>query len=300
MKADYREEPCRSALNRVKGMGFSWSLNPYMGCAHRCTFCYVRAFERRADRPSDDRYGTSLRVKTNIVEVLRAELRRASWRRELVAIGAATDPYQPAEATYRLTRGCLAALAHARNPFGIVTRAPLVVRDLDLLQEASRRAEISVSVSIPTLDEEVWRKTEPGTPHPRQRLRAVRALVDGGIHAGIGMAPLLPGLSTDPKKIGDVVRGARDAGATFLWANTLYLKPGTREHFLEHLKNDWPERLPFYEQMYHGRAYLPREKTQAIKDVVSGFRRRYDIADRRPHAIRPETAPEPEQISLAI
>jgi DNA repair photolyase len=300
MKAEYREEPCRSALNRVKGMGFSWSLNPYMGCAHRCTFCYVRAFERRADRPADDRYGVSLRVKTNIVEVLKSELARPSWRRELVAIGAATDPYQPAEATYKLTRGCLAALGRARTPFGIVTRAPLVVRDLDLLQEASRHAEVSVSFSIPTLDEAIWRATEPGTPHPRQRLRAVRALVDGGIKAGVGMAPLLPGLSADPEKIRDVVRGARDAGATFLWANTLYLKPGTREHFLENLARDWPRLLPFYEQMYHGRAYLPREKTQAVKDEVSRFRRGYDIADRRPHAIRPLTPPEPEQTKLAI
>src|SRR5215470_10668602 len=155
MRVEYREEPCKVALNRVKGMGFTWSLNPYMGCVHRCTFCYVRAFERRADRPSDDRYGVSLRVKTNVAEVLRVELARPSWRRELVAIGAATDPYQPAEAAYRLTRKCLAALAHARNPFGIVTRAPLVVRDLDLLQEASRRAEVSVNFSIPTLDERI-------------------------------------------------------------------------------------------------------------------------------------------------
>jgi len=300
MKAEYREEPCRSALNRVKGMGFSWSLNPYMGCAHRCTFCYVRAFERRADRPSDDRYGTSLRVKTNIAEVLRMELARPSWRRELVAIGAATDPYQPAEALYRLTRACLAALARARNPFGIVTRAPLVARDLDLLQEASRRAEVSVSFSVPTLDENIWRITEPGTPHPRQRLKALATLVNEGIQAGVGMAPLLPGLSADPTKIRDVVRAARDAGATFLWANTLYLKPGTREHFLEHLARDWPEQLPFYEQLYYGRAYLPREKTQAVKDVVARFRKRYDIADRRPHAIRPEPVAEPEQTSLGI
>ncbi len=119
MRAAYREEPCRSALNRVTGMGFTWSLNPYMGCAHRCAFCYVRGFERRADRPSDDRYGASVRVKINVVEVLRAELRRRSWRRETVAIGAATDPYQPAEGRYRLTRGCIEVLGrrtHAVQP----------------------------------------------------------------------------------------------------------------------------------------------------------------------------------------
>ncbi len=115
MRAEYREEPCRSALNRVQGMGFGWSLNPYMGCVHRCTFCYVRAFEKRADRPSDDRYGTSIRVKTNVAEVLRRELARASWEREGVTIGAATDPYQPVEGRYRLTRACIEALADARE-----------------------------------------------------------------------------------------------------------------------------------------------------------------------------------------
>src|SRR5919201_5350922 len=140
-------------------MGFKWSLNPYMGCVHRCTFCYVRAFERRADRPSDDRYGSSIRVKVNVVEVLREELARPSWQREPVAIGAATDPYQPAEGRYRLTRGCLTALAAARNPFSIVTRGPMIVRDLDVLVEAAARADVSVNFSIPTLDPEVWRRT---------------------------------------------------------------------------------------------------------------------------------------------
>src|SRR6187455_2058769 len=138
---EYREEPCRSALNRVKGMPFDWSLNPYTGCAHRCTFCYVRAFEARADRPFDDRYGRSIRVKVNVAQVLRAELARPSWPFEQVAIGAATDPYQPAEGRYRLTRACLEVLADAANPFSIITRGPMIVRDLDVLVEAARRAD---------------------------------------------------------------------------------------------------------------------------------------------------------------
>src|SRR5206468_6713664 len=192
MRIEYREEPCKSALNPVKGMGFKWSLNPYMGCVHRCTFCYVRNFEKRSDRPSDDRYGASIRVKTNVADVLRRELARASWERESVAIGAATDPYQPAEGRYRLTRGCLEALRDASNPFSIITRGPLIIRDVDVLAEAARRASVSVTFSIPTLDEEVWRRTEPGTAHPRQRLRALKALVDAGIKASVGMAPILP------------------------------------------------------------------------------------------------------------
>src|SRR5947209_3331105 len=187
MRVEYREEPCRSALNRVKGMGFQWSLNPYMGCVHRCTFCYVRAFEKRADRPSDDRYGRSIRVKTNVAEVLRRELARSSWDREIVAIGAATDPYQPAEGRYKLTRACLQALAQAANPFSIITRGPLIVRDLDVLVEAARRAPVGVTFSIPTLDPEIWRRTEPGTAPPHQRLRALQQLVAAGVNVGVGL-----------------------------------------------------------------------------------------------------------------
>src|SRR6059058_708459 len=169
MPIEYCEEPCKVALNRVKGMPFEWSLNPYMGCAHRCTFCYVRAFERRADRPSDERYGTSIRVKVNVPEVLRAELARRSWTGEHVAIGAATDPYQPAEGRYRLTRACLEVLRDAAQDFSIITRGPLIVRDAELLAAASRRADVSVTFSVPTLDRDVWRTTEPGTFPPHQR-----------------------------------------------------------------------------------------------------------------------------------
>ena len=140
---------------RVQGMGFNWTLNPYMGCAHRCTFCYVRAFEQRSDRPSDDRYGTSIRVKTNIAEVLRKELARSTWQREQVTVGAATDPYQPVEGKYKLTRACLEVFRDAANPFGIITRGPMIVRDIDVLVEASQRADVSVTFSIPTLDEDV-------------------------------------------------------------------------------------------------------------------------------------------------
>src|SRR5260221_4328193 len=157
MRVEYREEPCRSALNRVKGMGFGWSLNPYMGCVHRCTFCYVGAFEQRADRPSDERYGRSIRVKTNVAEVLRRELSRPSWKGEVVAIGAATDPYQPAEGRYRLTRACLEALRDAANPLQIITRGPLIVRDVDVLADAARRANVAGTVSVPAPDEGVWR-----------------------------------------------------------------------------------------------------------------------------------------------
>ena len=205
MRVEYREEPCKVALNRVKGMPFEWSLNPYMGCVHRCTFCYVRAYERRADRPSGERYGTSIRVKVNVAEVLRAELARPSWQGDGIAVGAATDPYQPAEGRYRLTRSCVEALRDASASFHVITRGPLIVRDAALLAEAAARADVSVTFSVPTVDEDVWRTTEPGTAPPLQRLRALRVLVDAGVRASVGMAPLLPGLSDHPSQIERVI-----------------------------------------------------------------------------------------------
>jgi DNA repair photolyase len=268
MKAEYREEPCRNALNRVQGMPFKWSLNPYMGCAHRCTFCYVRAFELRAGRPSDTRYGSSIRVKVNAADVLRRELARRSWKHELVAIGAATDPYQPAEGRYRLTRACLGVLAEAQNPFSIISRGPLMVRDIDVLQDASRRAGVSVTFSIPTLDDRVWRTTEPGTAHPRNRLRAVSMLARAGIDVSVGIAPVLPGLSDSVASIDRVVKAAHDAGARNVWTRVLYLPPGTREHFLEQLGRDWPDHVPEYEELYRGRAYLPKDQDGRIQAIV--------------------------------
>jgi DNA repair photolyase len=297
MPVEYREEPCRTALNPVRGMAFAWSLNPYMGCAHRCTFCYVRAYELRADRPADDRYGRAIRVKVNVAEVLRRELARRGWRRESVAVGAATDPYQPVEGAYRLTRRCLQVLAAARNPFSLVTRGPLVIRDVDVLQEAARRAEVEVSVSVATLDESIRRRTEPGTAPPRQRLRAVRVLVEAGIRAGVGIAPVLPGLTDHPDQLADVIRAARDAGATHVWCNPLFLRPGTREHFLASLARDWPELLPRYEQLYRG-AYLASADAEPIKRRVAALRESAGIADRRPAPLRPP--PEPEQLDLAV
>jgi DNA repair photolyase len=258
----------------------------------------VRAFERRADRPADERYGRSIRVKVNAPEVLRSELARPGWRRETVAIGAATDPYQPAEGHYRVTRRCLEVLAAARNPFSIVTRGPLVVRDIDILQAGARRAEVSVSFSVPTLDPRVWRTTEPGTAPPRQRLRALRMLVDAGIKAGVGVAPILPGLSDRPEQLEEVVRAARDAGATFVWASLLYLREGTREHFLSSLARHWPEELARYEQLYSGGAYLPRRQCEPILRLVADLRERHEVTDRR--AIRLAPPPEPAQLALVI
>jgi len=295
VRVEYRLEPCKSALTSVKGMPFKWSLNPYMGCAHRCTFCYVRHFELRADRPSGEAYGRSIRIKTNVAEVLHRELWQKSWQREEVSLGSATDPYQPAEGRFQLTRACIVELTRASTPFSIITRGPLVVRDIDVLQDASSRVDASVYLSIPTLDERVWRTTEPGTARPRSRLEAVRRLADAGVPVGVGIAPILPGLSDRPDQLEAVVREARAAGARNIWASVVHLRPGVREHFLATLAGDWPEQVSRYEALFASRAYLPTSVTAPMTEPVrhataaTGSRRREPLPRR-----------EPAQLALAV
>jgi DNA repair photolyase len=292
------EKECRTALNPVRGMPFDWSLNPYTGCEHRCTFCYVRAFERRADRASGDGYGRTVLVKTNVVAVLRGELSRRSWKREPVIIGSATDPYQPAEGRYRLTRGCLQALHDHRTPTHITTRGPMIVRDVDMLVELSRRVRVTVCISVPSLDPDVVRRTEPGTAPPRQRLRALQILADADVRAGVLMAPILPGISDDPRALREVLAAARDSGAAFAGAGALRLAPGTREHFMDHLGADWPEMLAEYRRLFGGRAGLPASYTGALQDTVSRLRAEVRLADRSASYITPP--PQPLQLALPL
>ena len=295
VRVEYRSEPCKSALTAVRGMPFRWSLNPYMGCAHRCTFCYVRHFEQRADRPSDERYGRSIRIKPNVAEVLRRELTRPSWHRDDVALGTATDPYQPAEGRFRLTRACLVELDAAWTPFSIVTRGPLVVRDIDVLHDASQRAGAEVFLSIPTLDEHVLRTTEPGTAPPSSRLETVRRLATAGIDVGVGVAPILPGLSDEPEQLGAVVRAARAAGARTIWASVVHLRPGVREHFLQALQRDWPEEVARYEALFASRAYLSAATTRPMLEPV-----KHAIAAAPSPRRRPSKRSAPRQLALAV
>jgi DNA repair photolyase len=296
----HREIECKSALNRVVGMPFRWSLNPYTGCAHRCAFCYVRAFERRADRPSDERYGTDIRVKTNFVTVLRGELARRTWAREPVAIGAATDPYQPVESRYRLTRGAIEALAAFRTPFDIITRGPMIVRDLDVLAHAATRVAVRVHVSVMTLDETIAARLEPGAAPPRQRLAAVKALVAAGIDAGVAVAPILPGLTDGEDGLAALVGAAREAGATRVWGRDLYLAPGTREHFLAALARGWPTLARRYEALYARGAYLAKADGEELRARVKRQARVQGIADRRDPEARAPVECAPVQLALDL
>jgi DNA repair photolyase len=211
-------------------------------------------------------------------------------------IGAATDPYQPAEGRYKLTRQCLMAMRDFSSPVAIITRGPMIVRDIDVLSELARRAELHITFSIPTLDEDIWRRTEPGTSHPRHRLRAIEKLVSAGIDVGVGMAPILPGLTDRPDGIEAVIKAVRAAGATGLWAGMLNLRPGTKEHFMSVLGKHWPELVPRYEQAYRARAYLPPALGEAALKTVKRLRSLHDVSDRRSVILRPP--PEPEQLSL--
>src|SRR4051812_2044326 len=177
-QATYQEVDCRSALNRVKGMPFDWTLNPYRGCTHACHYCYARRYHTQFELGSDDEFASMIFVKTNFVEVLRRELAKPSWKNDYVALGTATDCYQPIEGHYKLTRGALEALAEFRNPAGVITKGPMIVRDRDVLSDLSARAGCTVYISVPCVDDDVWQALEPGTAPPLQRLRAVRHLTD--------------------------------------------------------------------------------------------------------------------------
>ena len=252
---------------------------------------------RAARRPAlDDRYGRTVRVKLNVAAILRSELARRSWRKETVVIGAATDPYQPAEGRYRLTRQCLEVFTGFANPAAMITRGPMIVRDIDVLSSLARRADLHITFSIPTVDDEIWRKTEPGTAHPRQRLRAIQKLVAAGIDVGVGMAPILPGLSDRPEQLEAVVKAARAAGATGLWANMLHLKDGTREHFMSVLSRHWPELVPRYEHAYRNRAYLPPSYGENTMQEVKRLRSHHGVSDRRRVILKPP--PQPEQLAF--
>ena len=301
--ARYQEVRCRSALNPVEGMPFRWTLNPYRGCTHACHYCFARRYHEQFELGSGDEFATVILVKTNLPEVLRRELARPSWDRELVAVGTATDPYQPIEGHYKLTRRSLEALCAARTPVGLITKGPMVVRDADLLSSIGAAASCTVYVSVPSVKDEAWRRLEPGTASPWQRLKAVRALADAGVHVGVLMAPLVPGITTDPESIESTIRAVADHGAHFVGANVLFLQGGTRTHFLEFLGREYPELTEAYDELYAGGSkYAKREYAAGVQGMVRALRVRYGLMTRerepRDTPERDHSAATPEQGAL--
>jgi DNA repair photolyase len=278
--ATYQEVRCKSALNRVKGKAYmQWSLNPYRGCTHGCHYCFARRYHAHLELGAGDEFASVIFVKTNFVEVLRRELDRPSWKKESIGFGTATDPYQPIEGTYKISRGVIEALRDAATPVGIVTKGPMVVRDIDVLQELSKVATCRVHMSVPTVDEDAWDKLEPGVAHPMQRLKAVRQLVDAGIDCGVLMAPIVPGFSTQPAKLERTVKAIADSGATSVGAMVMHMDGGTRDHFMALLQREYPDLVAQYEQLYASR-YVRKDYEKRVQDVVSLMRQRYGLNQR--------------------
>ena len=248
--ASYQEVTCRSALNGVQGMPFNWTLNPYRGCTHGCHYCFARRYHSQFEMNSGDDFASVILVKANLVDVLAREVDRPSWKRDRVAVGTATDPYQPIEGHYKLTRQSLELLARARTPAGVITKGPMVVRDRDVLQDLSAAAGCTVYISVPSVDEEAWRTLEPGTASPMQRLRALRELTDAGINAGVLMAPIVPGFTSSRRKVEDTIKAIADHGARFVGSAVMRLEDGTRDHFFKFLERNFPLTLPGLTRLY--------------------------------------------------
>lgn len=270
---EFIEAEAKSIINKVPGgyLPFGHTINPYRGCSHACTYCFARSTHTYMDLGAGRDFESKIVVKVNAPELLRKELASRRWKGEPIAMGTATDPYQRAEGRYRLMPGIIRALTEYRNPFSILTKGTLILRDLDLLVDAAGVTDVSTALSVPTLDEDVWRTSEPGTPHPRKRMDAVRRLNASGIPCGVMVAPVLPGLSDRPGQLMDVVKAAVDAGATHITPILLHLRPVVREVFLDWLREQYPNLLAAYEELYAGGAYAPKDVRRRLGRRVAGL-----------------------------
>lgn len=265
----------RRVLNHLPNTPWAtWTINAYRGCSHSCRYCFARPTHEYLGLNAGTDFDTKIVVKINAVDVLRRELARPGWAREQVAMGTNTDPYQRAEAKFKLTRGIIAALVEAETPFSILTKSPLVTRDLDLIAPAARHLDVSVHFSIGTVDDHAWRLSEPGTPHPLRRVDAMRALADAGVPTGAIMAPILPGLSDRRDQIEATVAAIRSAGAEVLHAHPVYLRGATRDYFLSWLRDHDPDLHARYVRGIDARGDVSREYKAWVRDAVARARSR--------------------------
>jgi DNA repair photolyase len=267
---EFVEVEARSIINHVPGsyLPFNWTVNPYRGCSHACSYCFARVTHTYLDLGAGRDFETKIYVKVNAPQLLRKELRARRWRGEHIAMGTATDPYQRAEGRYRLMPKIIEALAEVRNPFSILTKGTLILRDLELLAEAAQVTDVSTAFSIGTLDEEVWRRSEPGTPHPRKRIEAVRRLNEAGVPCSVLMAPILPGISDDEHQMRAVVEAALAAGAPRVTPILLHLRPVVRDVYLDWLAREYPDLVALYAEMYP-RAYAAKEHQDRLAVTIA-------------------------------
>jgi DNA repair photolyase len=272
LKTRFYEVYAKSALNRVperSAMPFRWTVNPYRGCSHACTYCFARPTHTYLGFDAGRDFEREIVVKVNAPEVLRAELQRPSWQHEHVAMGTNTDPYQWVEGRYRLMRGIWEALRDTRTPCSVLTKSPLLLRDLDLMLEVAKMTQISAALSIPTIDEKAWRATEPHTPSPRARMEAVAELNRAGIPTSVLVAPLMPGINDDPRQVQEIIALAAEAGATNIGGIGLHLRGEVRGVFMDWLRSERPDLVEHYEALYQGRAYAPKEERVRLARLIT-------------------------------
>ena len=300
----FYEVHAKTIINRVpeaSRVPFRWTINPYRGCGHACVYCFARKTHEYLDLDAGADFDTRIVVKVNAAERLRAELAAPRWRGEHIAMGTNVDCYQRAEGRYRLMPGIIAALRDAANPFSILTKGTLILRDLPLLLEAAERTRVSAAMSVGSVDRDLARLVEPGAPPPRSRLEAVAALNEAGIGCAVLMGPVIPYLSDSPAQLEAAVRQIAEAGATSVSAITLHLRPGAREWFMTWLREHHPGLVAPYARLYRGGAYAPAEYQNAIARRVRDLAVRYGIGDRPGHRSAPPAAappPAPRQLSL--
>jgi DNA repair photolyase len=303
-RAQYLEDTCKTALNRVPDAArvpFRWTINPYRGCAHSCHYCFARAFHTYLDLGVGEDFSSKIVVKANVVEVLRRELASPKWSGETVAMGTATDPYQHCEGRYKLTRGVVEALTDFANPLSMLTKSTMVLRDLDLFRELDEAAGVTVSMSVGTLDEEVRKVVEPGTPPGRRRLEILSRFADAGIRTGVLVAPILPGLTDDEEHLDEILGACAAAGVDYATPIVLHVRQGIREHFMPWVQKTYPWLYPRYVELYGHRAYAPKVYQQGVAERFARARERHKIGahgHREPRAAaRPRRT---EQLALAV
>jgi DNA repair photolyase len=302
-RAAYLEDTCKTALNRVPDesrLPFRWTVNPYRGCSHSCHYCFARAYHAYLDLGVGDDFSSKIVVKTNVADVLRRELASTRWSGEAIAMGTATDPYQHCEGRYRLTRAVVETLADFENPLSILTKSTLIVRDLDVFRRLERVADVSVSMSVGTLDERVRRVVEPGTPPAQRRLEILARFADAGIRTSVLVAPVLPGLTDDAEHLDEVLAACAAAGVRSASAIVLHVRPGIRDHFMPWMRRTYPWLYPRYVELYGKRTYAPRSYQTEVEGRFARLRLRHGLRGGQ-GLPRPEPAEQPRgQLALAV
>jgi DNA repair photolyase len=268
----FHEIEARSAINKVperSRMPFRYTINPYRGCTHGCVYCFARPTHTYLDLNAREDFEREIVVKVNVPELVRSELARKSWGGDHVALGTNTDPYQWVEGRYRLTRGVWEAMRDYANPCSVLTKSPLLLRDVDLFRQLVERAEFVANLSIPTIDEKAWRATEPHTPHPRTRIEAVAELVRNGVPCGVLVAPLMPGINDDPKQVEEILELCGEAGARSIGGIGLHLRGEVRDIWFDWLRQYRPDLVDRYERLYSRGAYLPKAEASRLNEMVS-------------------------------